>query len=624
MKKNAYLATWCLTAVAALLGLAAAPGAARAQSAPSECLTCHDSKVHAEQYARSAHKDLACTACHLKDERAAPPSKDGKSCVASFPRTECARCHAKQADDYRGSAHDGERLPVPCAKCHADIHAITSHKDDKLRIAETCVGCHSRQQPYFDSAHYQALKEGGRDAPTCTDCHGVHAVAKVDNDAKGREFHTRACLTCHDDRAMMERNEVTPIAGETYFRSFHGKNVHLGYPEGVAGCADCHTSHAVRKASDPASSVHRSNLVATCGQCHTGANASFVKYIAHADDGDRGKYPALYWTSRGMTGLLIGTFLFFWVHSLLWAIRAFVDKQQRKRNPEHRAGASMPDHGKTYRRFTRSQVALHLVVIVSFLTLALTGLPLKFSAAPWARVMISALGGPGGARFLHHTAAVVTFGYFAVALTMSIAFLRGKGTGRGKGFFARLLGPDSLFPNLRDWRDLKAMVRWFFFRGPKPSFERWTYWEKFDFLAVFWGMFAIGASGLILWFPEVFARVLPGWMFNVATIVHSDEALLATGFIFTVHFFNTHFRPEKFPMDTVIFDGHLSGEEMLEERGDQLRRYQAEGRLDELVVTKPTSLLVGLVLRVFGLIALAIGLTLAAGIAYALATGGMG
>ncbi len=119
--------------------------------------------------------------------------------------------------------------------------------------------------------------------------------------------------------------------------------------------------------------------------------------------------------------------------------------------------------------------------------------------------------------------------------------------------------------------------RWFFFKGPKPTFERWTYWEKFDFVAVFWGMFAIGGSGLMLWFPEFFGLFLPGWAFNVATIVHSDEALLATGFIFSVHFFNTHGRPEKFPMDFVIFNGQIGKEEMIEERGDQWKRYEEAG-----------------------------------------------
>ncbi len=70
---------------------------------------------------------------------------------------------------------------------------------------------------------------------------------------------------------------------------------------------------------------------------------------------------------------------------------------------------------------------------------------------------------------------------------------------------------------------------------------------------MFWGVAVIGMTGLMLWFPTVFTRVMPGWMINVATTIHSDEALLAVGFIFTIHFFNTHFRPEKFPMDTVIF-----------------------------------------------------------------------
>jgi len=87
---------------------------------------------------------------------------------------------------------------------------------------------------------------------------------------------------------------------------------------------------------------------------------------------------------------------------------------------------------------------------------------------------------------------------------------------------------------------------------PKPEFDRWTYWEKFDYFAVFWGVFIIGSSGLFMWFPTFFTRFLPGWLINIALIIHSDEALLAAGFIFSIHFFNTHFRIEKFPMDTVI------------------------------------------------------------------------
>ena len=121
------------------------------------------------------------------------------------------------------------------------------------------------------------------------------------------------------------------------------------------------------------------------------------------------------------------------------------------------------------------------------------------------------------------------------------------------------------------------MVLW---QGPRPQFGRWTYWEKFDYFAVFWGVAIIGFSGLIMWFPTFFTRFMPGWVINIALIVHSDEALLAAGFIFSIHFFNTHFRIEKFPMDTVIFSGRISKTEMLHERKRWLDRLVAEGGLE--------------------------------------------
>jgi cytochrome b subunit of formate dehydrogenase len=103
-----------------------------------------------------------------------------------------------------------------------------------------------------------------------------------------------------------------------------------------------------------------------------------------------------------------------------------------------------------------------------------------------------------------------------------------------------LFGKTSLMFNAQDLKDFQDTMKWFFGRGDRPSYGRWTYWEKFDYLAVFWGVPVIGLSGLMLWLPEFFTQFFPGWLINVATIVHSDEALLAAGFIFTIHFFNTH------------------------------------------------------------------------------------
>ena len=143
------------------------------------------------------------------------------------------------------------------------------------------------------------------------------------------------------------------------------------------------------------------------------------------------------------------------------------------------------------------------MVIFSFLLLSLTGLPLKFADQAWAKVLIGFYGGAYNAGILHRIGALITFAYFAMAVVMSARFLCAR-LQYPADFFRRLFGPDSLCPSLRDVRDLVNTVRWFLFLGPKPTYERWTYWEKFDFLAVFWGMFAIGGSGILLWFPEFF------------------------------------------------------------------------------------------------------------------------
>jgi len=627
----------------------------------TDCVSCHGKDEHVSKFESSVHRSVECTACHEIDRLHLLSADAGvgapQGCVATFKETNCATCHQAQAKEYKNSVHDSHRLPIACEKCHQDIHEIQSIKRNKAAAAKLCSNCHERQQGYFESIHYKAIEKGSNadgpypnatcrechdlskpvftnvkehrslpelesgkvscssagchgvaHAPSCGDCHGVHGIQKVDNDAQGREFHTLTCLKCHDTHGQA----ATPVAGETYFTSFHGKNVRLGYPERVAGCADCHTAHDVRNHDDPKSSIHSANLVATCRQCHPDTTESFTKFLAHGDDMDVKKFPVLYWTRIAMTSLLVGTFLFFWIHSILWALRAFVDRHERMKAghvPHHdKANAGKT---KTYRRFTTLDIILHIMVIVSFLALSVTGLPLKFNATSWGKILMDLMGGTERARAIHHAAAIITFTYFAIAIGMSLRFLFSKNTPAKGGLFKRLLGPDSLFPRMRDAKDMLAMFKWFFYRGPRPTFDRWAYWEKFDFLAVFWGMFAIGLSGLMLWFPEWFATFVPGWAFNLATIVHSDEALLATGFIFTVHFFNTHFRPEKMPMDTVIFNGRVSEEEMMEERGDQLKRYEAEGAPADLLIETPRNVLWEFAFRIFGLVAVVIGLGLA-------------
>jgi hypothetical protein len=159
------------------------------------------------------------------------------------------------------------------------------------------------------------------------------------------------------------------------------------------------------------------------------------------------------------------------------------------------------------------------------------------------------------------------------------------------------------------------MIKWFFGKGPRPQFDRYTYWEKFDYWAVFWGMFIIGGSGFMLWFPMFFSQFLPGWVFNIAMIVHGEEALLAVGFIFTIHFFNGHLRPEKFPMDLVIFTGRLPEHELKDERPIEFARLVREGRLASLEAPVPTPQTV-LASRILGTIGLALGIVTVLAIIY--------
>jgi cytochrome b subunit of formate dehydrogenase len=292
-----------------------------------------------------------------------------------------------------------------------------------------------------------------------------------------------------------------------------------------------------------------------------------------------------------MTGLLLGTFGFFGVHSLLWLVRTLL---VRARDPvafaEQKARVRSEKGARLFTRFRPVDRFCHMVLIVSFLLLVATGMPIKFHQAGWAQVFFGLIGGPAVAASLHRFGAILIVSSFAIHLASLIGPLKrelSRRLGKNARFSWRatlrvMFGPDSPLPRWQDAKDLVAHMRWFFGRGARPKFDRFTYWEKFDYIAVFWGVGVIGLSGLVLWFPDVFTRVLPGWGINIAHIIHSDEALLAAGFIFTFHFFNSHFRPEKFPLDSVMFSGRITEEELRHERLAQYERLEREGRLDSI------------------------------------------
>ena len=267
---------------------------------------------------------------------------------------------------------------------------------------------------------------------------------------------------------------------------------------------------------------------------------------------------------------------------------------------------------KHYQRFEPFLRFTHLLIIISFLSLAVTGMTIKFADVSIFQNLSKFLGGYQVTGFVHRVGAIITFIYFG----MHIYYLHKKRKEKSAKYL--FTGDNSMMFNKRDLTEFIGTMKWFLGKGPRPEYGRWTYWEKFDYFAVFWGIAVIGISGLVLWFPEFFTFLgLPGWFINVATIIHSDEALLAVGFIFTVHFFNTHFRPDKFPIDLTIFTGSLTVEELKEDRPRQYKILTETDELDESLVEPPPIWLVKAA-KVFGFTALAIGITIIIMIIYSM------
>jgi cytochrome b subunit of formate dehydrogenase len=292
----------------------------------------------------------------------------------------------------------------------------------------------------------------------------------------------------------------------------------------------------------------------------------------------------------------------------MWLPRAL---QMRKQHVGTDAAAE--EQGPQYQRFTRLNRILHIVMIISFINLALTGMSLKFSNTGWAKFLSHLFGGFESAGYIHRLAGVAMFGIFFAHI---FDLIRSKRRER-ISFRKMLLGPDSMMFTGKDLKDFIGSIKWFLGFGPRPNYGRWTYWEKFDYFAVFWGIAVIGSTGLVLWFPEFFTQLFPGFFINIATIIHSDEALLAVGFIFTVHFFNTHLRPEKFPMDIVVFTGRMSVEELKRDKPEEYEKLVASGELEKhLVEPYPPIVIRGI--RLFAWTALTAGFSIVLWIIYAM------
>jgi cytochrome b subunit of formate dehydrogenase len=612
------------------------PGLSRSCETATEavdCSICHP--VPVEENAEGIHGILAnqgdedaptCLDCHSKHAELGHLNPTSPTYARNVPDL-CGTCHRSGGtaerrlggeghdplivDEYEMSIHgegliqSGLVVTATCNDCHGAHKVLPPDDPESMthpdNISNTCGFCHHGIEEQFrESIHWMERGDADLEYPTCEDCHTSHEISRTDR-GDFRLIMMDQCGRCHVEET------------ETFFDTFHGKVSRLGN-QGAAKCYDCHGTHNILPVENPASTLSRENVLETCAQCHPSANTRFTGYLTHATHHDPDKYPLLFWSFWAMTALLVGTLTFATLHTLAWLWRLWKSPEYWKPHRAHR----LPRPGaKMYRRFTTFERLLHGSMILSFFTLAITGMVLKFSYMGWAQLAGNLLGGFQVTGVLHRLAAIVLI---AIWLT-HVWDVRKRKIRSGKSWLEYIADRrSSLIFTKQDLTDLLGSVRWFLGRGPRPAYGRWTYWEKFDYFAVFWGMFVIGSTGLLLWFPELFTLILPGRSVNVATIIHSDEALLAVAFIFTIHFFNTHFRPDKFPMDPVIFTGRVSVEELKVDKPIEYDELMASGELEENLF-EPYPRNVQILFRVLGFTALGIGLTLIALIVYSMLIG---
>ncbi|MDF1613886.1 formate dehydrogenase subunit gamma [Desulfurivibrio dismutans] len=246
---------------------------------------------------------------------------------------------------------------------------------------------------------------------------------------------------------------------------------------------------------------------------------------------------------------------------------------------------------KFFFRFSLHQRIQHIWLALSVLILILTGFPLKFPDSVFWQHVFALLGGIEMAPILHRIAGVALCTLFVYHMIYFIAVFYREDIKpmrqRGEFTFWNALVAFynvPMIPHVKDGTDLVDYIKYhLFISDKKPRYDKFMWKEKFDYFAVYWGTPLLGLTGIFMWNLEFFSHYLPGIVFNISYIAHTDEALLAASFLLVWHIYNTHLHRHKFPMGRVFITGYLSEHDMIEEHYDEyVTMMKAEGLEHEI------------------------------------------
>lgn len=216
-----------------------------------------------------------------------------------------------------------------------------------------------------------------------------------------------------------------------------------------------------------------------------------------------------------------------------------------------------PTQQASYRRFGAGERFEHIILLVTFSGLALTGIPQRYAGEQWAQGLIALMGGIESIRIVHRILAAILMAesiYHGGIVTYKLFVLGRKAT---------------MIPGFKDVRDV---FQWIAFnlglRREHPHMPRYNFGEKAEYLAVVWGTIVMVITGFMLWNPIATTNVLPGEVVPAALAAHSGEALLAVLSILTWHMYNVHVKR----FNRSMFTGQISHDEMEEEHGAELEQ----------------------------------------------------
>ena len=538
----------------------AVSGPARLRAAEAipddKCLECHSQKdltkdlpggktrslfVDAKEVAASVHGKTTCASCHHDiadghpDDGVAPKAVD------------CASCHERATASYGMSAHakarkSGSAEAPDCKDCHGR-HDVTSPNSPESPLhftkqAETCGGCHTQQADDVSrSVHGRAAAKGVREAPTCTACHAEHRISTLKGAGRAQQVG-ETCSRCHESERMNTKFGLPPDRVKTFLESYHGLAL-KGGSANAANCASCHGYHRILPSQDPDSSIHKSHLAATCGKCHPGAGENFINDPVHGRDSSSGSVGTVtnHWVKTLyilLIAVVIGGML---LHNFLSWLRAIRLLRAAR--------------GATVERMNLHQRIQHFVLVISFVSLALSGFALKYPDS-WLAWMFGS--DEVIRRWLHRAAGVMMLAGGLWHLGYAVTTRDGR----------RLVR--DLLPCRKDLSDLAGNLLYFVGkRSTRPSFGRFGYAEKLEYWAVVWGTFLIGLTGIMIWCQVDMTRWMPRWVIEVAVTIHYYEAILACSAIVVWHFYHVLFAPGTYPMNFAWWDGRVTKEWQEEE-----------------------------------------------------------